>query len=317
MNVLQKSKQVQILSALVEGCGIRTVERLTNVHRDTVMRLGAKVGAACHNLHHELMHDLNVGLIELDEQWAFIGKKNKRVKATDSPELGDVWLFVAMAATQKAIISYVVGKRNAFNTQLLARDLRSRILNRPQITADGYSAYPDAIDVAFGIGVDFATLTKEYVAPPPEPAAHRYSPSSIRSIDKKVIVGEPDMDKVSTSYVERFNLSTRMQNRRYTRLTNGFSKTASNHEASVGLTIAYYNFCRVHETLRETPAMALGVTRHIWTIGELMDRALAAAPAPDEPPITPSMMKPGRKPFQLRVIRGGRITPRPPRSRKR
>ena len=307
MSQLSVEQQARVIGALVEGCSIRSVERLTNHHRDSIMRLGVKVGEACRNLHNELMHDLQVSTIELDEQWAFIGKKAKHVTADDAPEMGDVWLFTALAANQKAIISYVIGKRTSGNTRVLVNDLRSRILNRPQITADGYAPYIGAIDIAFGVDVDFATIEKEYQAPVATDAAHRYSPSSIRAVEKTVIRGNPDRSKISTSFVERFNLTTRMANRRYTRLTNGFSKTLRNHKAAVSLYVAHYNMCRVHETLRTTPAMALGITDHVWSIAELIDKALAAPIAPTMPPKPPTTIRPGRRPLQLRVIRGGKV----------
>jgi IS1 family transposase len=251
-----------------------------------------------------------VSTIELDKQWAFIGKKNKQVTDDDAPEMGDVWLFAALAANQKAIISYVVGKRTSVNTQALVNDLRSRILNRPQITADGYAPYVGAINDAFGVDVDFAILEKQYQAPVAADAAHRYSPSSIRAVEKTVVRGNPDEDRISTSYIERFNLTTRMANRRYTRLTNGFSKRLRNHEAAVALYVVHYNLCRVHETLRTTPAMALGITDHIWSIAELIDAALAAPTAPATPPKPPTTMRPGYRPFKLRVIPGGKVSGR-------
>ena len=309
MSKLSVDQQVRIVGALMEGCSIRSVERLTGIHRDTIMRLSVKVGEACRNLHNELMHDLQVSTIELDEQWAFIGKKAKHVTPEDAPEMGDVWFFSALAANQKAIISYVVGKRTSANTQALVNDLRFRILNRPQITADGYAPYVPAIDRAFGVDVDFAILEKQYQAPVASDAAHRYSPSSIRAVEKTVVRGTPDETKISTSYVERFNLTTRMANRRYTRLTNGFSKTLPNHKAAVALYVAHYNLCRVHETLRTTPCMALGVTTHVWSIAELIDAALAAPMTPSTPPAPPTTLRPGRRPLQLRVIRGGKVTP--------
>jgi len=163
MNILPFEKQVQIISALTEGCSIRSVERMTDAHRDSVMRLGTRVGQGCENVHNRYMRDLQVNLIELDEQWDFIQKKQKRVRAGDPGEFGDVWLFVALASTQKAVLSYLVGKRTAENTQELAMDLRARILNRPQITSDGYAPYVGAVEAAFGWNVDYAMLTKRYV----------------------------------------------------------------------------------------------------------------------------------------------------------
>jgi len=261
MNALSLERQTRIISALCEGCSIRATERLTETHRDTVMILSTRVGKGCEHLHDRLMRDLQVGVIELDEQWDFIGKKQKRVRQDDPAELGDVWLFVALAATQKAVLSYVVGKRDTENTEALARDLRARVVNRPQITSDGYAPYVGAIAFAFEGDVDYAVLTKKYVGDSNLPdAAHRYSPGHVASVERVTIKGNPNPDHISTSYIERFNLSSRMQMRRFTRLSNGFSKKLDNHRAAVALWVCFYNLCRVHETLRCTPAMALGVT---------------------------------------------------------
>ena len=208
MNTLALSKQIEIVAALTEGCGIRTTERLTGANRNTIMSLGLRVGAGCARLHDRMMRDLHVNLIELDEQWDFIGKKAKRVRQDDPEEMGDVWLFVALAATQKAVLTYVVGKRDTENTEALALDLRARVVNRPQITSDGYTPYPNAVEEAFGRDVDYAVLTKKYVGDSNLPdAAHRYSPGHVAGVETSVIRGNPDPEKISTSYVERFNLS--------------------------------------------------------------------------------------------------------------
>jgi IS1 family transposase len=276
------------------------------------MRLGLRVGEGCERLHDRVMRDLNVGIIECDEQWDYIAKKQKRVRQGDPAEFGDVWLHVAISATHKAVISYVVGKRDGSYTQELADDLRGRILNRPQITADGYAPYIGAIERAFGTDVDFATITKKYVGDSNLPdAAHRYSPGHVSGVERTVIRGRPNPENISTSYVERFNLSTRMASRRFTRLTNGYSKKLENHRAAVSLWNAFYNLCRVHETLRCTPAMALGVTDHIWTIGELVAAALEPSDLPPLPRPTPeTTLKPGYRPFRPIVIRGGKLRPR-------
>ncbi|MFZ0887384.1 MAG: IS1 family transposase [Candidatus Binataceae bacterium] len=309
MNTLPFEKQTHIIAALTEGCSIRATERLTETHRDTVMRLGVRVGEGCERLHDRIMRDLQVNLIELDEQWDFIGKKQKRVQHDDPEEMGDVWLFVALAATQKAVLSYVVGKRGTENTEALALDLRARVVNRPQITSDGYTPYPNAVEAAFGRDVNYAVLTKQYVGDSNLPdAAHRYSPGHVAGVDTTVIRGRPDPDLISTSYVERFNLSTRMASRRFTRLTNGYSKRLANHRAAVSLWVCFYNLCRVHETLRCTPAMALGVTNHVWTIGELVSAALEPSDVPPLPrPTQPTTLRPGYVPFRPRVIRGGKM----------
>jgi IS1 family transposase len=285
MNILPREKQIQIVAALTEGCSIRATERLTDTHRDSVMRLGVRVGQGCRRLVDGMLRNLQVNLIELDEQWAFIGKKQKRVKPEERmTALGDCYVFVALDATSKAVLSYVIGKRDATNTVALAKDLRARIVNRPQITADGFAPYPGAIEEAFGADVDFATLIKTYAVTPGNQAAVRYSPGTITSIEKKVIAGDPDMGAVSTSLIERFNLTTRMQSRRFTRLTSGYSKKFENHAAAIALQFAFYNVCRWHETIRATPGMALRVTDHVWSIGELVDAALSA-PEP-EPLVT-------------------------------
>jgi IS1 family transposase len=309
MNVLSFEKQVQVISALTEGCSIRSTERLTGANRNTVMSLGVRVGDGCERLHDRLMRDLNVGIIECDEQWDFIAKKQKRVRQGDPSEFGDVWLHVALSATHKAVISYVVGKRDGTYTQGLADDLRGRVLNRPQITADGYAPYIGTIEAAFGTDVDFATIVKKYVGDSNLPdAAHRYSPGHVAGVERTVIRGRPKPENISTSYVERFNLSSRMQMRRCTRLTNGFSKKLENHRVAISLWIAFYNLCRVHETLRCTPAVALGVTDHIWTIGELVAAALEPSDVPPLPRPTPTnTLKPGYRPFRPIVIRGGRM----------
>jgi IS1 family transposase len=313
MNVLPIDKQIQVISALTEGCSIRSTERLTDVNRNTIMSLSLRVGDGCERLHDGMMRDLQVNQIELDEQWDFIQKKQKRVQTGDPAEFGDVWLFVALASTQKAVLSYLVGKRTTENTYALANDLRARIVNRAQITSDGYAPYVGAVEAAFGWDVDYAMLTKEYVGDSNLPdAAHRYSPGHVAGIEKTVIRGRPNEDLVSTSYVERFNLSTRMQMRRCTRLSNGFSKKLESHRAAVALWVSFYNLCRVHETLRCTPAMALGVSDHIWTIGELVQAALAPRDVPPLPQPTPqTTLRPGYRPLRLIVGRGGKGTNQP------
>ncbi|HVN63750.1 MAG TPA: IS1 family transposase, partial [Candidatus Binataceae bacterium] len=283
--------------------------RIFGVHRDTIGHLALRVGQGCERLHDRTMRDLQVGAIELDEQWDFIGKKQKRVQADDSDEMGDAWLFVALASTQKAVLSYVVGKRTQENTYALAHDLRARIINRPQLTSDGYAPYFGAIEEAFGWDVDYATITKKYVGDSNVPdAAHRYSPGHVASVTRDVIRGRPDPAAISTSYVERFNLSTRMQARRFARLSNGFSKKLENHAAAVALWVSFYNLCRVHETLRCTPAMALGVTDHIWSVGELIAAALEPVNVPPLPREPKTTLRPGYTPIKLRVIPGGKMS---------
>ena len=239
------------------------------------MSLSLRVGDGCERLHDGMMRDLQVNLIELDEQWDFIQKKQKRVQTGDPAGFGDVWLFVALASTQKAVLSYLVGKRSTENTIALARDLRARIVNRPQITSGRIRAICRRSRSRVRLG---RRLRDAH-----ETICRRFQPAGCgasllarprrghrKDRDKRT----PRRDLISTSYVERFNLSSRMQMRRFTRLSNGFSKKLESHCAAVALWISFYNLCRVHETLRCTPAMALGVSDHIWTIGELVQAAL-------------------------------------------
>lgn len=295
MNILPRDRQIQIIAALTEGCSIRAVERLTGVHRDTIMRLGVRVGEGCAAVHDGLMRGLNVARIEMDEVWSYVAKKQRLVTREDGAEVGDQYLFVAMDATGKAILSYAIGKRTAEMTNAFVADLRTRVINRPQIHTDGFQPYINAIEWAFGIDVDFGQIVKHYaiegVATPE--AARRYSPAPVASVQRTRITGNPT--RIGTSHVERSNLTLRMQSRRFTRLTNGFSKKLRNHKAAIALYVAHYNLCRVHEALRITPAMALGVTDHIWSIDELVDTAnTGALPEPA-----------GRRVGRFTVIDGG------------
>ncbi len=223
MNILPRDRQIAIIAALSEGTSIRSVERLTGVHRDTIMRLGVRIGRGCAALHDDMMRDLPVTLIELDELWSFVGKKQRRVQPTDSTEVGDQYVFVAVGAVNKAIISYRVGKRDGPNTDAFALDLRSRILGNPQITSDAYSTYEPAIAKAFRTGVDYAQIVESYNGEPAIDSARRYSPGWVVGVQKRAVFGRPQRNLVSTSYVERQNLNVCMGARRFTRLTNGFS----------------------------------------------------------------------------------------------
>ncbi|MBI4021149.1 MAG: transposase [Candidatus Aenigmarchaeota archaeon] len=260
MNALPFSKQVRVVAALVDGCSIRATARLCDVNRETVMNLGLSIGEACQQLHDRMMCRLHINALELDEIWAFVAKKQRRLTDADSPEMGDQYTYVALDAVHKAIVSYRVGKRDSRTTNAFALDLRRRIVNRPQITSDAFQPYLQAVTRAFGAEVDYAMLIKE---------EHLVVP----------LLGEPDPARISTSFVERNNLSMRMQVRRFTRKTNGFSKKLRNHTAAVSLYVAHHNYCRVHETLGKTPGMALGITSHIWSIGELIEAATSIGPS--------------------------------------
>lgn len=322
-NVLPLEQQIRIIAALVEGCSIRATERLIGAHRDTVMTLGVRIGDACANLHAGMFRDLNVSLIQLDEIWSFIQAKQGHKKPTHPDYVGDCYTWVALDATNKAILSYRVGKRSWEDCRQFIWDLRNRVLSRPQITSDGYAPYAPTIRAAFGHDVDYGVLRKIYEEPErAQEAARRYSPTRVVGVEREVVYGLPEADKISTSFVERQNLTMRMSMRRFTRLTNAFSRKPENHRAAVSLHVSHYNLCRVHETLRVTPAMALGVTDHVWSIGELIDAALSAPAAPTLPPAPRTSdrtgngtrfnrnegVAEGRRPVQLRVIPGGRMS---------
>lgn len=296
MNHLSIEKQIAAVAALCEGMSIRATERLVGAHRDTIMRLGVRVGQGCARLHDAMMQGLHCNALELDELWAYVGKKQARVEVAETAEKGDQYTFLALDASRKAIVSYFTGKRSGMSTRYFISDLRQRVINQPQITSDGFQHYVPAVTAIFGPQVDFAMVVKNYRTVRGNEAAIRYSPGNIVSVSKQVVAGRPNQRHVSTSYVERVNLSVRMGQRRFTRLTNGFSKKLENHQAAVSLFVAHYNLCRVHETLRMTPAMALGVADHIWTVGELV----AAALQENEP------YSPYRKGGPFRVIEGGK-----------
>lgn len=296
MNHLAFAKQIEVISLLTEGSSLRATERLTGVSRNTIMRLSRLVGDACDRLHHARMRNLQVSRLELDETWSFVQKKQKRVEAHHPPEQGDCYLWLALDSARKAIISYRVGKRAAEDARAFVADLRSRVVNRPQITTDGYAPYVEAIEGAFGTEVDYAMLKKQTTG----------VDGPCFGLTKEVHQGNPDLEKVSTSYIERANLTVRMHLRRCARRTNAFSKKLEPHRAAIALHIAFYNWCRIHETLRVTPAIELGLTDHIWSIGELLREAQAAQPLAPPAPV-PVFPRPGRRPFKLRVIRGGKI----------
>ena len=297
MNQLAFAKQVEVISLLTEGSSLRATERLTGVSRNTIMRLGRLVGEACNRLHHARMRNLQVSRLELDETWSFVQKKQARVEDHHPAEQGDCYLWLALDSARKAIISYRIGKRHIEDAKAFVADLRARVENRPQISTDGYIAYVDAIEEAFGTEVDYAMLKKQ---------VSNVDGGTCFGLTKEVRQGNPDLEKVSTSYIERANLTVRMHLRRCARRTNAFSKKLEPHRAAIALHIAFYNWCRVHETLRVTPAIELGLTDHVWSIGELLREAQTAPLiAPISPP-RPSRWA-DRKPFKLRVIRGGKI----------
>jgi IS1 family transposase len=274
-NVLPRSKQIEVLRSLVEGVSVRGTERLTGVSRPTILALLVRMGEGCAALLNDRMRDLPCKRLELDELWAFVQKKQRHVRDDeDGSRVGDTWTYVAIDAETKLIPCFMTGKRNAETTDAFISDLASRLRYRVQISTDGLRMYADAIGDAFASGVDYGTIVKEYEAEAAGPG--RYSPPKVKATEKTPIYGSPVEELVSTSFVERQNLTMRMQIRRFTRLTNAHSKKLENHGAAVALHFAHYNFCRIHSSLRVTPAMAAGIETTVWGIDQLMDAALAA-----------------------------------------
>ena len=272
MNRLSTDLQATVIGSLVEGMSIRSVERMTGVHRDTIMRLMVRVGEACDGYLNATMHGLSCKRLELDEVWCFVGKKQRHVTLEDNlAQVGDFWTWVAIDAETKLVPSFRVGKRDSANAQAFVRDLADRLTNRVQLSSDGLRFYVEAVEAGFGGEVDYAQIVKSYEAEPI--GAGRYSPPKVVSVDKSLIVGNPDLTMTSTSYVERQNLTIRMSMRRFTRLTNGFSKKADNLKSAVALHFGWYNLVRPHMTLKTTPAVAAGVADHRWSIHELVSLA--------------------------------------------
>lgn len=271
-NVLKRERQEAVIRCLVNGASIRATERITDVHRDTIMRLMVRVGTGCGRIMDSEMRGLDCRHLQLDELWAYVGKKQRWVTPEDNPQrVGDFYTFVAVDSDTRLVPAYRVGKRDMETTQAFVDDLASRLAVRPQISADGFNAYVWAIDRAFGKDVDFGQIVKFYEA---EPIGRgRYSPPKVVDTERTIIWGDVDPATISTSYVERQNLTMRMNMRRLTRLTNAFSKKVENLQAAVALHFGYYNFVRIHGSLRVTPAMKAGIARKPWGIGDLLDAA--------------------------------------------
>jgi IS1 family transposase len=267
-NVLNTDKQIAVIAALAEGSSIRAIERMTGVHRDTIMRLGVRVGQGCKALMDFKMQNLSCARLEIDEIWGYIGKKEIRLKPEDDPTKGDVWTFCAIDAETKLVPTFKVGKRNSKTANAFMEDVASRMNKRLQISTDGLRAYREATELAFGADVDYGQIVKVYGLENTD--ERRYSPPEVVSSEKTIVSGNPAWDLISTSYVERLNATTRLHMRRLTRLTHAFSKKLENFEAAVGLHFAYYNFVRRHNTLRCTPAMAAGVESTFWSVGDLV-----------------------------------------------
>jgi IS1 family transposase len=269
--ILAKEKQVAVVAALAEGSSIRSIERMTGINRNTIMNLGVRVGQGCAALLDGKMRGLKCNLLQFDEVWGFIGKKQKHLLPEDDPTKGDVWTFCAIDAETKLVPAFKVGKRDFATAHAFVNDVARRIENRPQISTDGLSVYADAIEDAFGANVDYGMIIKNYgVEIGEHHQERRYSAPAITFCEKREIAGHPDMDLVCTSHVERLNGITRLHMRRLTRLTHAFSKKLENFEAAVALHFAYYNLVRTHGSLKMTPAMFAGIERDFWSVADLV-----------------------------------------------
>jgi IS1 family transposase len=271
MNKLDPKKQAQVVSALVEGNSIRATVRITGVAKNTIVKLLVELGAACSDYLDKHLVNLNCKRVQVDEIWSFCYAKAKNVTpeiAAKNPFAGDVWTWVAIDADTKLIPSWIIGPRDGTTARIFVNDLAGRLANRIQLTSDGLNVYLAAVEKAFRGHVDFAMLHKVYADT--SEGQKRYSPAECIGTETHIIDGDPDPKHISTSYVERQNLTMRMSMRRFTRLTNAFSKKIENHVAMVALHVFHYNYIRIHQTLRVTPAMEAGVTDRLWSIGDLI-----------------------------------------------
>jgi IS1 family transposase len=280
MNKLDASVRAQILRCLVEGNSIRATARLCQVEKRTVTRLMIDAGRACQAYQNQVLCDLPCKRVQVDEIWSFTYAKQKNVPtAKAAPEhAGDTWTWTAICADTKLAINWLVGERNAVYAHAFIHDVWERLAGRVQLTSDGFAPYRDAVEQVFGIDVDYAMLVKSYGASPE--GEKRYSPAECIGAKKVPMQGNPDLKHVSTSFVERQNLTMRMAMRRFTRLTNAFSKKIENHAYAVSLHFMHYNFCRIHQTLRVTPAMAANVTNRLWTADDIVALIDSMTPAP-------------------------------------
>src|ERR1043165_8641487 len=271
MNKLSTQKRVQIVAALVEGNSVNAVSRMIGVSNNTVLKLLADLGEACAAYQDKVFRNLKCKRIECDEIWSFVYAKERHL----TPELqgvfgyGDIYTWVALDADTKLVPCWNVGRRDAQSGMAFIKDLSERLTNRVQLSTDGFKVYLTAVEEAFGSDIDYAMIVKVY-GHSQEDSAVRYSPAECIGCEKEVISGKPDMNLVSTSYIERQNLTMRMSMRRFTRLTNGFSKKIENHMHAIALHYMYYNFCRIHKTLRCTPAMEAGISKKVWETSEIV-----------------------------------------------
>jgi len=272
MNKLNRAKQAQVIAALVEGTSVNATVRMTGVAKNTILKLIADLGTACAAYQHRALRNLTCKRIQCDEIWQFCYAKEKNVPAEKRGQFGygDVWTWVAIDADTKLAASWCLGTRDAGTAYAFVQDLAARLANRVQLTTDGYRVYLNAVEDAFGSQVEYAMLVKMYGADRGGEA--QYSPAECIGCREVIVSGRPDPQHISTSFVERQNLTMRMSMRRFTRLTNGFSKKIENHAHALEIHYMFYNWCRVHQTLRVTPAMEAGLADHVWTIEEMLEK---------------------------------------------
>jgi IS1 family transposase len=273
MNKLNKEKRKQVVSALVEGASINSTVRMTGVSKPTILKLLADLGMACAKYQDENVRNLKSKRVQMDEIWSFCFAKEKNLppKLRGKFGFGSVWTWTAIDADSKLMVSWLVGDRSADTATIFVKDLAARLTNRIQLTSDGHKPYLVAVADAFdGVPVDYAMLVKIYNEPPGEGSEKRYSPGVCCGARKDDIRGNPDPKHISTSYAERMNLQIRMGMRRFTRLTNAHSKKIENHQHALALYFMFYNFARIHSTLRVTPAMEAGIADHVWGIEEIV-----------------------------------------------
>jgi len=270
MNKLPAAKRIQIISLLCEGMSLRAVTRITGASINTVTKLLVDAGQACSDYQDKAFRNLPCKRVQVDEIWSFCYAKQKNVAGAKAapPQAGDIWTWTAIDADTKLMPSWLVGSRDAYAAQAFIGDLAARLANRVQLTSDGHKPYLQAVEESFGADIDYAVLVKHYGTP--EGAIGRYSPGDCIGVEQRRVEGRPDPAHVSTAYIERSNLTMRMGNRRFTRLTNAFSKKAENHAHMVALHMMYYNFVRIHQTIKCSPAMAAGVTTKLWELSDMV-----------------------------------------------
>lgn len=266
---LPMDRALMVLRVLTEGNSVRATERITDTHRDTVLALLVKVGSKCERLFGDKLRNIPVKDVQVDEIWGFVGKKQKALQPGDNPTFGDVYTFVALEKTSKLVLNFTLGRRDQLSTNAFIEGLRLATSRQAfQLSADGFPGYPSAVENTLSDRVDFAQIIKVYRASPE--GERRYSPAEVVSTERVPVIGNPDPKRICTSHIERQNLTMRMHIRRLTRLTNGYSKKFDNLWAALCLYFAHYNFCRVHSSLRVTPAMESGITDHVWSLEELI-----------------------------------------------